>query len=276
MIDREAYLTYAQASGVKESTARKYARELEVFDEYCQQHGVANGISGADAELLQSWIDKRAETISISLQRILKAALTLFFKQQGIEDYSNHCELHGVEHDPVIPSMSEVLRLIESPSNETAQGIRDRALLGLLGLAGLRVMECIHLTARMVSVEEPQPRLIVPWRSIDIALSGDCLKRLTTWLRVRALSHGEIKPDDPVFPDLTRNKAKYIVFAASKAAEADLTLVDLRTAFIVMLLQRKMPIRQVALAAGMNERFIDRYVMALMPKHEITQPTASA
>jgi integrase/recombinase XerD len=94
---------------------------------------------------------KRGGAIALSTQRTYLGAVRRFFcflvrEEVLLEEPSRGLVLPRTERLPrLIPSESQVARLMAAPPADTALGLRDRAILELLYGTGLRLSECSRL-----------------------------------------------------------------------------------------------------------------------------------
>ncbi|HEV3237443.1 MAG TPA: tyrosine recombinase XerC [Gemmataceae bacterium] len=180
-----------------------------------------------------------------------------FLRRQGLLEANPSEGLRGPRQDKKLPgflSEAELGRLLDIPPNDTAFGLRDRAILETLYSAGLRVSELtgldldsLDLVAGLVTVRGKGKRE-------RLALLGrQSLAALKRWLEVReSLASRRSKPASAVF--LNKNGTRLTSRSVGRLVEKYLPLAGLdsrssphtlRHSFATHLLDRGADIRGV-------------------------------
>lgn len=106
-----------------------------------------------------------------------------------------------IQHIPETLSPEEVDRLLEAPSRESAQGLRDRAWLELFYSSGLRVSELCHLQLLDVNLEDRFVRVIAGKRRKDrlVPIGRQAAEALKRYLHLARPSFVKAKTDSALF-----------------------------------------------------------------------------
>ena len=253
MIDSASYLKTAIAAGISEATANTYLRLTREYEAFLEAHGVALG-----HESLQRWFTERGERVGASQQRNLRAAMRIYGSLTDLPDLVEHIELPHQEYKLQMLPVRTLEMFVEKPSDRDADGIRDRAILALMLYAGLRPVEIERLRLDAYHREIGHGRwLAIPERDIEITLHGLADERLRLWIAVRERSnHLE---STQMFPETSAWRIRRMARKLSVDGE-EISPSDLRTAFILALLQRSLPTSVVALVAGINSRQLVPYL----------------
>jgi site-specific recombinase XerD len=183
------------------STAKHYASDLRIFIEY--HSGPLTKVAVQDVDAFVD--EQRARGLALATVKRRAAALKTFFdflaEEMGEPDWPNPVSVrrHGGRQPRYLPrdlSDDEVERLLEVVENW-----RDRAMIGLMLYAGLRVSEVAGLCG--VDIIEPEDRdapirlrVMGKWRKERVAyLYREGYQPLATHLEEQPL----VNPDGPVF-----------------------------------------------------------------------------
>ena len=161
--DERAIARFLDAAWAERGLARPsldaYRRDLELLARW--RDGAGGGLEGADREALFGYLSWRAsQGYGPRSNARLRASLRAFYA---------HLVLSGARRDdpaalldpPQLPrplpkalSESQVEALLAAPDTDTAEGLRDRAMLELMYAAGLRVSELVDLPANAVNLRQ--------------------------------------------------------------------------------------------------------------------------
>lgn len=167
---------------------------------------------------------------------------------------------------PAILTGEEVLRILDAPDLHTNAGLRDRAILELLGGVGLKVRELV--TLRLENIDLQISCVILPGRPDQMIPFGsrtrECLLRYLYEIR------DEVKgPSSLLFPGrggsmLTRQAVWKIVKKYADAAGIGFPVSpeDLRTGLAVSLLRRGVEPASVQSLLGIRGPAMKKYLRA--------------
>jgi len=142
--------------GLSENTLAAYRRDLQRYLQYLAQEGVddvnsitTHHVSGF-LQALSSGSHHMGELVDSSVNRILIAARGWhrFMFLENTTTTNPAADIKPPKTGQQLPeglSIAEVTRLLDTPAPDTAQGLRDRALMELLYATGARITEAIKL-----------------------------------------------------------------------------------------------------------------------------------
>lgn len=142
--------------GLSENTVAAYRRDLNRYLQYLNQESVTEAtqisvhhVSGF-LQALSSGSHHMGSLAPSSINRILIAARGWhrFMHEEGTTAINPAADVrprNTGQHLPDALSIDEVTRLLTVPASDTAQGLRDKALMELLYATGARITEAIHL-----------------------------------------------------------------------------------------------------------------------------------
>lgn len=152
-----AYLDHLTIErGLSENTLAAYRRDLQRYLQYLAQEGVddvnsitTHHVSGF-LQALSSGSHHMGELVDSSVNRILIAARGWhrFMFLENTTTTNPAADIKPPKTGQQLPeglSIAEVTRLLDTPAPDTAQGLRDRALMELLYATGARITEAIKL-----------------------------------------------------------------------------------------------------------------------------------
>lgn len=154
----EEYLNYlAVEKGFSLHTLEAYSRDLNRFVGHAARSGLTS-IDSIDSNEIVSHLGelKKEGLSSNSINRVV-AAIRGFYKYLTQEDIIRENPVARIGLAKVWMRLPDTLtredmnRLLERPSLQTMQGIRDRAMLEVMYATGLRVSELIALTINSVN-----------------------------------------------------------------------------------------------------------------------------
>ena len=156
----EAFLDAAWAeSGLARQTLASYRRDLEGLARW--RDGASGGLAGADRESLFEFLAWRARNgYSPRSNARLLSALRAFFAhavRRGLRNDDPTALLEPPRLPRSLPKAlpeSQVDALLAAPDVDTAEGLRDRAMLELMYACGLRVSELVTLPSTAVNLRQ--------------------------------------------------------------------------------------------------------------------------
>lgn len=158
--DLQSFIQYLWVERrLSRSTLEAYERDLLQFADYVQELGISDWrdtgkthIAGylsrlkqlgrASATLSRNIVSLRAFYQYLVRERILGSDPTIYVEAPKQE-----------KKPPKVLTVQEVEKLLESPQSETANGVRDKAMLELLYATGIRVSELISLNVSDVNLQ---------------------------------------------------------------------------------------------------------------------------
>ena len=145
--------------GTSRNTEVSYERDLKKLEQFLKQEGILKWHQ-VSAVLLNSYImylerkNFAASSISRSVASIRAFFQYLCQRECWRENPAEGLKAPKIEKKaPGILTVDEVDLLLSQPKENTAKGVRDRAMLELLYATGIRVSELIHLTLRDVNLK---------------------------------------------------------------------------------------------------------------------------
>ncbi|MDD6616249.1 MAG: site-specific tyrosine recombinase XerD [Lachnospiraceae bacterium] len=151
-----SYLT--ENKNASSSTVSSYQRDLKKLEHYLDVQSIAcaEEITPDHLNRYLSFLDNQGMSISTVSRNVvsMKAYFHYLFSQGKLKtDPAREIKAPHIDRKmPEILSREEVVRLLEQPSQDTAKGRRDRAMLELLYATGLRVSELITVKYRDVNM----------------------------------------------------------------------------------------------------------------------------
>ncbi|MBD9535522.1 site-specific tyrosine recombinase XerD [Stenotrophomonas sp. ATCM1_4] len=145
--------------GLARASLDSYRRDLEGLARW--RDGAGDGLAGIDRAGLFDYLAWRTRHgwTARSNARLL-SALRAFFGY-GLKRGERHDDPSALLEPPKLPrslpkalAESQIDALLATPDVETAEGLRDRAMLELMYAAGLRVSELVNLPANAVNLRQ--------------------------------------------------------------------------------------------------------------------------
>lgn len=159
--------------GLSDNTLAAYRRDLKRYLKYLAQENIVevNNISVHHVtgflQALSSGSHHMGTLADSSVNRILVAARGWhrFMFLENTTETNPAADIKPPKTGQHLPdglSIDQVTRLLDTPSAETAQGLRDRALMELLYATGARITEAIELDVDdIVSIDEAADSIVV-------------------------------------------------------------------------------------------------------------------
>lgn len=145
--------------GTSQNTEVSYERDLKKLERFLTEEKIES-VEQVNATLLNSYVMymERKNFAASSISRSI-ASIRAFFhflcQTRGWkENPAEHLKAPKIEKKmPGILTIDEVDLLLKQPRENTAKGIRDRAMLELLYATGIRVSELISLTLKDINLK---------------------------------------------------------------------------------------------------------------------------
>ena len=145
--------------GTSKNTEVSYERDLKKLERFLTEEKIES-VEQVNATLLNSYVMymKRKNFAASSISRSI-ASIRAFFHflcqtRSWKENPAEHLKAPKIEKKmPGILTIDEVDLLLKQPRENTAKGIRDRAMLELLYATGIRVSELISLTLKDINLK---------------------------------------------------------------------------------------------------------------------------
>jgi integrase/recombinase XerD len=151
--------------GLARQTQDAYRRDLEQLARW--RDGAGGGLEGADREVLFRYMAWRhAQGYQPRSNARLRASLRAFYAylvRAGVRRDDPAALLDPPRLPRPLPKAlteSQVDALLAAPDVDTAEGLRDRAMLELMYAAGLRVSELVNLPANAVNLRQGVVRVL--------------------------------------------------------------------------------------------------------------------
>lgn len=208
------YLDYLRVErGLSPATISAYAGDLRGFARHAagdeadwrSTAGPAIGYLGA--------LSRPPKVAKPSTHRRKAAAVRAFYRfcfAEGLIERDVASLLDLPRAGRVLPdtlAIADVEALLDAPSNASAVGIRDRALLELLYACGLRVSEALNLDREDLSLAQASVRVIgkgdrerrLPVGELAVAALDRYIEQVRPQLLARAACHGAVRRGGPLF-----------------------------------------------------------------------------
>jgi integrase/recombinase XerD len=163
----DAYLAYLRVErGLAAATISAYATDLRGFARHVEAKRADWSKSAEAATDHLAALSRPPRVLKPSTHRRKAAAIRAFYRfcfAEGLieRDVAGLLDLpRAARQLPDTLDVAQVESLLDAPDNESAVGIRDRALLELLYACGLRVSEALNLDLEDVSPPEASVRVI--------------------------------------------------------------------------------------------------------------------
>lgn len=145
--------------GTSQNTEVSYERDLKKLERFLTEEKIES-VEQVNATLLNSYVMymERKNFAASSISRSI-ASIRAFFHflcqtRSWKENPAEHLKAPKIEKKmPGILTIDEVDLLLKQPRENTAKGIRDRAMLELLYATGIRVSELISLTLKDINLK---------------------------------------------------------------------------------------------------------------------------
>ena len=249
--------------GLSDNTLAAYRRDLEALAR--QLHESGNSLLGASEADLQSAVAGRFEQgyKARSSARWLSCVKGFYrhLSRNGTLSTDPAAHLEAPRQGRALPgtlSEAEVERLLGAPDTDTPLGLRDRAMLEVLYVSGLRISELVGLTTSSVNLQQGVVRVLGKGGKERLVPLGQEASR---WLvRYVAEGRGAIlgeRPADVLFPSnrasaMTRQTFWHAVkrYASLAGIDRSISPHTVRHAFATHLLNHGADLRAVQMMLG--------------------------
>ncbi|HEX8890049.1 MAG TPA: site-specific tyrosine recombinase XerD [Pyrinomonadaceae bacterium] len=280
------FITYMQVEkGLAQNSLESYRRDLSRLEQWAARE--RKSIESLTRKDLRGWIAQlsRDGLAPASVSRSVSAARGFFrflmldghIKEHPAEDLNTP---QRMAHLPRFLTVEEMERLLAVPDVETAEGLRDRAMLELMYAAGLRVSELVKLKRADVNLDAGLVSCHGKGsKERHVPIGKSATEWLEKYIGVRARSGKANSPYlflNSLGAPLTRNFAWAMI--KRYAARADLKHVSphtLRHSFATHLLQRGADSRSVQALLGHSDisttqiytHITDRHMRSTYDRH---------
>ena len=148
------------SDGLARNTLDSYRRDIAQFAAWLEDAGTKSVLEAGSADIQRhlAWQVERKRAKPRTTSRLV-SSLKRFFQftlREGLRRDDPAAELESPKLPRSLPkslSEAQVEALLEAPDVQTAQGLRDRAMLETLYASGLRVSELVGLKTMQVSLD---------------------------------------------------------------------------------------------------------------------------
>ncbi|MCX7832366.1 MAG: tyrosine recombinase [Actinobacteria bacterium] len=190
LVEFEAFLLLERR--LSKNTVKAYISDVQEFLLFLKKRKI-NVISKVDASLIEDFMSHLA--LSERSKARLGSSLRSFFKfllatGNRINIDPDEISLPKIpKYLPVVFSVEEVTKLIDSVSGTDFLSVRDRAILEVLYATGMRVSELINLTTDRVDLKEQLAIVVGKGNKERIVPFGRSAREaLERWLTIRSVS----------------------------------------------------------------------------------------
>jgi integrase/recombinase XerD len=247
-------------SGSAPNTVRSYLLDLYAFEKYLSETSRALSLLDFSESEVINYFTFRSDLSVRSRSRMLSAIRKwiLFLERQGYpsSDLSRIPYPRLPADLPTVLTQEEVRRLLDTPSGDDPEGIRDRAMLALLYASGIRVTELVELTIDRVDLKEAIIRVQGKGDKERLTfIDEEAIERIRRYME---LVRGNFSKKEKILfltrlsKGFTRQGVWVMVKKHGKRAglQTDLTPHTLRHSFATHLLMNGMDIRSIQLLLG--------------------------
>lgn len=227
LIPVDVYAEYLRQMNITENTIVSYKGDLNHFNRWLVISGKSelNQVTSRDIEKYMSALKKQKLSVATVSRRL--TSIRQFFKWAlnsalvYIDPTGNIRSLKVIKKTPYIATNSEIQKLIDTCDKTTPKGQRDRAMLIIINMTGLRVSELLQLKVSdfdkkgrrlLISerdnhsvrlgkkayqalnqyVEIARPKLLLKEKKVEqlfLNLRGDALSRQGFWKILKKSAH---------------------------------------------------------------------------------------
>ena len=194
-------------------TAKTYQRETARYWEWCREAGIDPlAATREDVVAYRRHLTEQYAPASVSLKLSAVRRFYAGCQVRGIVDENPAGDVrgpkqkrNGVEYF----SEAELDRVFRAIPRDTVEGKRDAAILGIMGLQGLRVVEVTRLDVGDLRNIDGAPHLRVTGKGGHEDLLP-ILPGLADRIREYLEARGDVNPDDPMFASTRNTRASRI------------------------------------------------------------------
>lgn len=162
----DRYTAFLERENASYYTIKNYNTDIEQFLDYCAQRGVTT-LDDLNRDLVRDHLaemdDEGYVRASIARRVFELRAFGDFLIRSRAWEQNLFRRIYAPRLPRKLPrylTHEEVSRLLEAPDTESAQGLRDRAILEVLYASGVRVSELVGLDVRDVQLRSGEMRVI--------------------------------------------------------------------------------------------------------------------
>jgi len=184
-------------------TVEEYGADLRGLSAFTRDKGAraSEDVRAIDVYLLRGWLGMLARKHAASSVARKVAAVRTWMRWMRRKKLIETCPADELATPkvrrglPTLLSVDAAKEVVEAPRADTAEGLRDRAVLELLYGSGLRLSELCGLDLDAVDLRQAQARVVGKGNKERIVPLGEpCVEALARWLSVR---HELVKPGRP-------------------------------------------------------------------------------
>ncbi len=249
------------------NTVQSYKRDLDKLASYLSGELAVDSWGAVTATNLNSYMlfmeeqNYAASSISRSVASI-RAFFSYLHKKNLIADNPSD-ELHPPKVEKKVPdilTVSEVEKLLAQPSQDTAKGVRDRAMLELLYATGIRVSELIGLRVSDVNLKMGYINCSDTGRERAVPFGNAARAALSEYLEKARHLFPEASENDVLFTNVQGRKMSRQGFwkllkgyAQEAGIERDITPHTLRHSFAAHMIENGADLRSVQEMLGHSD-----------------------
>lgn len=240
-----------------------YTQALRGFFRFCSTGALAfdrRTVMAYRSSLIDA--GKRSSTVNVALSAIRKLA-----NEAAESGYLDPATATAIENVPGVSKkgvrmgrwldLAELKRLLALPGTQTLIGRRDRVLLGLMAIAGLRQAEAAGLEFLQVQIRDGRMLLV------DLVGKGGRLRTvpvhrklagmIRNWLEMSGLTEGKLlrkMTNGKIGDGLTPEAIRFVVDRYSERLGVEFSCHDLRRSFAMACRKANAPIDQIQVTLG--------------------------
>lgn len=200
----ELFLEYLRSErNASPSTREAYGSDLEQLRLFLQQREHNQTVAGIDVFLLRAWLASLARQVTSTTVARKVASTRSFFRflekrRLVLKNPAKMLESPKIRRPlPTFLNVEAAREVVEAPSSEGAEGLRDRAMLELLYGGGLRVSELAGLRIGDVDLGQGEVRVMGKGRRERLVPVGPAaVDAVRAWLLRRSELASAAQPTD--------------------------------------------------------------------------------
>lgn len=164
----DSYLVHLKVErNLAENTVSAYGNDLAQFADFCDDRSYGPQLSGLDgrhvSEFMLRLTDRGLSSTTISRKLSTLRGLFKYLRKHRDIDADPTARIDAPSTGrrlPTVLDLDEVEALLEAPTREKPEGIRDRAMLEVLYATGLRVTELVELRQNEMVLDAGYVRVV--------------------------------------------------------------------------------------------------------------------